>query len=113
MTRTLVSFDIDGTLEVGDPPGVVTLELVRRARLLGHVVGSSSDRVVRDQEKLWATHLVEMDFVGHKHHLDEIKGRFPDVTRWIHIGDTHIDEHYALMYGFEFYLPGELPEDVF
>ena len=31
----LVSFDIDGTLEVGDPPGQVAINVVRRARELG------------------------------------------------------------------------------
>ena len=28
---TLVSFDIDGTLEVGDPPGIVPITLVQTA----------------------------------------------------------------------------------
>ena len=27
----LISFDIDGTLEFGDPPGGITVEMVRRA----------------------------------------------------------------------------------
>ena len=30
----LVSFDIDGTLEVGDPPGPIELALVRRVLFL-------------------------------------------------------------------------------
>ena len=29
---TLVSFDIDGTLEVGDPPGIVTIALALACR---------------------------------------------------------------------------------
>ena len=41
----LVSFDIDGTLEVGDPPGPIELALVRRAKALGYIVGSASARV--------------------------------------------------------------------
>jgi hypothetical protein len=32
---TLVSFDIDGTLEVGEPPGIVTIALVKIAKGLG------------------------------------------------------------------------------
>ena len=111
MVSTLISFDIDGTLEVGDPPGVITLALVRRARDLGYIVGSSSDRVVSDQRRLWEAHAVAMDFVGHKHHLDQVKARYARARRWIHIGDTHVDEHYALMHGFEFYLPDALPPD--
>ena len=61
----LLSLDIDGTLEVGDPPGTIPLALVQRARDLGYIVGSSSDRVVSDQERLWQRHGVVMDFVGH------------------------------------------------
>ena len=40
----LISFDIDGTLEVGDPPGVLTMDMVRRAQEKGCVIGSCSDR---------------------------------------------------------------------
>ena len=43
---TLVSFDIDGTLEVGNPPGIVPGALVRRAQRLGYLVGSCSDRTI-------------------------------------------------------------------
>ena len=39
----LISFDIDGTLEFGDPPGVLTVEMVRAAQNLGYIVGSCSD----------------------------------------------------------------------
>ena len=108
---TLVSFDIDGTLEVGDPPGVIALALVRRAKTLGYIVGSASDRVIREQRSMWETHGLDMDFVGHKHRLDEVKAQFEGVTRYIHIGDTEIDRHYAKMHGFEFYWPHELPAD--
>src|SRR2546427_3537164 len=46
---TLVSFDIDGTLEVGEPPGSVPIALVRTAKRLGYLVGSCSDRPVAYQ----------------------------------------------------------------
>ena len=107
----LLSLDIDGTLEVGDPPGTIPLALVQRARNLGYIVGSSSDRVVSDQERLWARHGVTMDFVGHKHKLDEVKARFPQATRWIHIGDGNADEVYALRHGFEFHWVWEVPAE--
>ena len=42
--RTLVSFDIDGTLEVGDPPGIVTISMVRQAKSLGYLIGRASCR---------------------------------------------------------------------
>jgi hydroxymethylpyrimidine pyrophosphatase-like HAD family hydrolase len=37
---TLISFDIDGTLVVGDPPGLITLDMVRQAQASGYLIGS-------------------------------------------------------------------------
>jgi len=107
----LISFDIDGTLEIGDPPGEISLELVRRALRLGYIVGSSSDRTISDQRKLWQTHQIELDFIGHKHKLDEVKLRFPGIQRWIHVGDGNADEVYALKHGFEFHWVHEFPAE--
>ena len=45
----LISFDIDGTLEVGDPPGVLTMEFVRKTQEAGILVGSCSDRPISGQ----------------------------------------------------------------
>ena len=49
----LISFDIDGTLEVGDPPGVLTMELVRKTQESGILVGSCSDRPISGQRAIW------------------------------------------------------------
>ncbi len=106
----LVSFDIDGTMEFGDPPGPVTLDHVRRARELGYVIGSASDRTVRDQQELWDRHGIVVDFVGHKHMLDGVRERF-EMSRYMHIGDTNVDEFYALKHGFEFTHVEHLPAD--
>ena len=107
----LLSLDIDGTLEVGDPPGRITVDWIRRALAAGYIVGSASDRTMSDQRQLWAQHELEMAFVGHKHKLDEIRERFPEATRWIHIGDGDADHLYAVKHGFEFHWIHELPED--
>lgn len=107
----LISFDIDGTLEVGDPPGEISLERVRRCRSLGYIIGSSSDRVVSDQQRLWQRVGIEMDFVGHKHKLDEIRARFPEATRLIHIGDGDADHIYAVRHGFEFHWVDAVPDE--
>ena len=105
----MVSFDIDGTLEVGDPPGPISLECVREAHRRGHVIGTSSDRTVAEQRRLWERLGIEADFVGHKHHLHETKARF-DCVRLVHIGDTHVDEYYAKLAGFEFFYADQVPE---
>jgi hypothetical protein len=96
-----VSFDIDGTMEFGDPPGPVPASVARELVARGHVVGVASDWPRSSQQPLWSQHGVEPQFVGGKHHLHEVKARFA-AARYVHIGDTEIDEHYALLAGFEF-----------
>lgn len=105
----LVSFDIDGTLEAGDPPGPITFDLVRRAKHLGYVVGSASDRTLSDQRNMWATAGIEVDFVANKHRLHLIREQFP-MPKMLHIGDTNVDEFYALQAGFDFWFVNALPD---
>jgi hypothetical protein len=97
----VVSFDIDGTMEFGHPPGPVSVEFVRALADDGHVVGSASDRTRGDQTSLWELHGVAVAFVGGKHHLDDVRERFP-AERHVHIGDTDVDAHFARLAGFEF-----------
>jgi phosphoglycolate phosphatase-like HAD superfamily hydrolase len=101
MTRFLISFDIDGTLELGDPPGPITLEMVHRARELGFIIGSCSDRTATSQRAIWKQIELEADFISLKHMLDEVRERF-DVERYLHIGDRDLDKQFAEQAGFEF-----------
>jgi hypothetical protein len=98
---TLVSFDIDGTLELGDPPGFVTAAMVASARQRGFVIGSCSDRPLSHQAVIWNRLALVPDFTVLKHRLDDVRARFPGHA-YIHIGDTDVDEHYAMRSGFEF-----------
>jgi len=88
-------------LECGDPPGPILLEAMRQAKARGYVIGSGSDRVRSDQQRLWDIHGIDVDFVGGKHHLDEVRNQF-EASRYIHIGDTDVDRYYAEAAGFEF-----------
>ena len=97
----LVSFDIDGTLEAGDPPGPITMSMVRRAREQGCIIGSSSDRPLPVQQSLWDRHNIEVSFVSSKQNLPEVKSRFP-AEKYYHIGDTELDRQFALAAGFHF-----------
>lgn len=97
----LVSFDIDGTLETGDPPGPFAIEIARNAKSLGYVVGSSSDRTLLEQETMWRTAGVEFDFVCRKHEMRSLVPRF-ECERYVHIGDTDHDRECATGAGFEF-----------
>ncbi|MBV8951016.1 MAG: hypothetical protein JOZ99_09080 [Actinobacteria bacterium] len=106
--RIVVSFDIDGTMCFGDPAGPVSVDLPQRVAALGHVIGCASDRTRREQLTLWDRHGIEVAFVGGKHNLHEVRDRFP-ARRYVHIGDTEVDEHYAIVAGFEFVHVDGLP----
>ena len=98
---TLVSFDIDGTLEVGEPPGIVSIALVREAKRLGYLVGSCSDRPVSFQQNLWERLRVTVDFTVLKHRLPDVRAQFAAAV-YYHIGDTEVDAFYANAAGFSF-----------
>src|SRR5438552_2432444 len=87
----LVSFDIDGTLEVGDPPGVVSIALVRLAKRRGYLVGSCSDRPVAYQQELWRRLGIAADFTA-----------LFAAAAYFHVGDTDVDAFYAIEAGFSF-----------
>ena len=97
----LVSFDIDGTLEAGDPPGPVTMNMVRKARDHGCIIGSSSDRPLPVQQSIWDRYRIEVSFISHKQDLPDVKSRYP-AEEYYHIGDTEMDQQLALAAGFHF-----------
>ncbi len=98
---TLVSFDIDGTLETGEPPGAVPIDLVRRAKGLGYLVGSCSDRPVSHQQDMWERQQIAVDCTVLKHRLADVKARF-QAAAYYHVGDTDTDEFFAAAAGFQF-----------
>ena len=100
----LISFDIDGTLEVGDPPGCITMEMVRRAKEMGYIIGSCSDRIISNQQRIWREHDIPVQFTVLKHQLDLVKAEF-EADQYYHIGDTNMDQQCAERAGFEFFLP--------
>lgn len=98
----LISFDIDGTLEVGDPPGTVPVASVLRAHELGFIVGSCSDRPLSVQRMLWERHSLPMQFTVLKQHLRSVREQFDEVEHYLHIGDTDVDRLMAEAAGFDF-----------
>jgi hypothetical protein len=106
----LISFDIDGTLEVGDPPGVLTMDMVRMVQEKGFLIGSCSDRPMSGQQAIWDQHNIPVHFVVPKHRLPEVKAKF-EADVYYHIGDREdLDKKYALEAGFEFLWPDEAAE---
>ncbi|MCX6023967.1 MAG: HAD family hydrolase [Chloroflexi bacterium] len=100
--RIVLSFDIDGTLEVGDPPGGVTMEMVRKAHEAGYLIGSCSDRPLSSQRLLWQRHNIPFHFVAAKHQLHEVKGKV-EADSYYHIGDRDVDFAAAESAGFGFW----------
>jgi len=98
----LISFDIDGTLEVGDPPGLVSVDMVRQCKRLGHLVGSCSDRPVSFQQQLWQRLDIAADFTVLKHRLADLKSKW-HADEYFHIGDTDLDHFVAGEAGFRFF----------
>ncbi|NIO08392.1 MAG: hypothetical protein GTO40_10450 [Deltaproteobacteria bacterium] len=108
----LVSFDIDGTMVFGNPPGEITVEVVQRVKQLGFIVGSASDRTISEQSELWQLAKIEVDFVTLKHRLADVRQKFP-VTRYVHVGDTRLDKLFANQAGFDFIYSGNVYRDDF
>jgi hypothetical protein len=98
----LISFDIDGTLEFGDPPGGITVEMVKRAQELGFLVGSCSDRFISAQRTLWEACDIRVDFVAAKHMLPDVRAQFA-ADGYLHIGDRELDQQLAEKAGFQFF----------
>ena len=82
----LISFDIDGTLEVGDPPGPLTMDMVRIVQEKGFLIGSCSDRPPTSQRSLWEEYDIHVDFTVAKHLLAGVKSDF-EADAYYHIGD--------------------------
>ena len=104
----LISFDIDGTLEVGEPPGSITMEMVKEVQGAGYLIGSCSDRTISGQQRMWEEHGITVEFTVLKHQLGEVMARFP-AEAYFHIGDTDLDILVSKQAGFQFVPVGEAP----
>lgn len=94
----IVSFDLDGTVWFGDPPGPIAAGLVTALQLSSAVVGSASDRTILDQRRLWQAVEIEPAFVVVKPQLRTIPARYAD-RLLVHIGDRFADQLEAVNAG--------------
>ncbi len=102
--RHVFSFDIDGTLEVGAPPGPISVTLIRSIQQMGHVVGSCSDRTLAHQRETWKELGLQEDFVALKTGLPSIRDRFK-AGSYYHVGDSVVDRIYAEKADFTYVTP--------
>ena len=102
------SFDIDGTLENGDPPGTIKLDDIREYASKKHIVlGSCSQNEIWEQEQTWKEIGAEPDFMIQKDErlLMLVKNRWPDAWVYLHVGDwVGLDDVIAEKAGWEFQL---------
>jgi hypothetical protein len=89
---------------------LILLEHIRLEKQLGHIVGSASDRTVSNQWDLWRQHGIEPDFVVLKHNLGELVGKYQVEEYW-HVGDSAMDEFFAVRAGFKFLYPKAYLQD--
>ena len=107
----LISFDIDGTLEVGEPPGSVTMDMVREAKGVGHLIGSCSDRTISSQQRIWQEHGIAVAFTVVKNGLADLKTQF-QAEEYYHIGDSEVDRYVSKNAGFRFLLPDDAADQM-
>ncbi len=101
MTTRLLSFDIDGTLEVGDPPGPITIAMVKRALELGYIIGSCSDRPAGLQRAMWEQLGIPVAFSVLKHKMGDARTQV-EADEYYHVGSADRDNHYTALAGFTF-----------
>jgi hypothetical protein len=77
------------------------MEMVRRVKDLGYLIGSCSDRPIRYQQLIWQQQNISVDFTVLKHQLAEVKTRF-QADGYYHVGDTEMDHFFAGRAGFRF-----------
>ena len=83
------------------------MELVRKTKAQGFLVGSCSDRPLSGQRAIFEQHNIPMDFAVSKHMLPDVKAEF-QADVYYHIGDREdLDKKVALEAGFEFLWPDE------
>ncbi|MDA1096296.1 MAG: HAD family hydrolase [Chloroflexi bacterium] len=110
MVAIVLSFDIDGTLELGDPPGGVTIEMVRRAHELGFIVGSCSDRPLSSQRGIWGKIEITPAFILAKHQLGRVRASV-EADSYYHMGDRDTDFQIAQEHDFGFWWTHEAIEE--
>ena len=71
------------------------------AQARGCIIGSCSDRSLAAQQEIWNKNNIQVAFVSLKHLLSEVIAHF-DAEKYYHIGDTKLDQQFALEAGFEF-----------
>ena len=91
---------------MGDPPGPLTMEMVKIVQEKGFLIGSCSDRPPSSQRSMWEEHQISVDFTVAKHLLAGVKTDF-NADAYYHIGDREdLDRQNALRSRFRVHVAG-------
>lgn len=114
MCPMLIAVDVDGTLEVGDPPGPVkiqTLANICRSSPPGVVIVSDSYLKVWRRTDLTG-HLIPACAVpsGKIARLKALRSEYPAEGRYVMVGDSDEDAEAAREAGYEYMTPQQFAE---
>ena len=85
----VISYDIDGTLENGEPSGPIKADEIKHHQSKGNIVGSCSQNDIWEQAQTWEELGITPDFMVLKdaRNLRIVQNTWPDASLYIHIGD--------------------------
>lgn len=107
--KRLIGFDVDNVLDISLEPGPITLDMVKRAKEMGYIVGSCSDIPVPMQKAMWEKHGLEVDFTVLKHRLGELRNEFE--ADEYYLVSTRDTGDYSAAEGFVFLAVAEITDE--
>jgi hypothetical protein len=98
------SFDRDDTLALSSGP--ITLEMLRKLKEKGYVIGTGGGVSGEEQARQWTSWGIRPDFALTKSDLGKLRELYPgaEIT---HVGDDEVDEEIAKKCGYNYLTPEE------
>ncbi|MEM1944138.1 MAG: HAD family hydrolase [Nitrososphaerota archaeon] len=110
----IIAVDVDGTLEVGDPPGpisVLTLANIARRKYPSVIIVSDSYQKVWNRVDMLGYMIPVCAITGGKaERLKAIRREYPMEDRYIMVGDSPDDAEAAREAGYEYMTPQQFKE---
>lgn len=101
--KVVISFDLDGTLSFGDPPGPIEPEHLNKLKKGKYTIGGASGKEIEYQKKKWEENGITPQFIVKKQKMKKLKKMNAD--KYIHVGDMEDDAELADNAGFRFLNP--------
>jgi len=104
--KLLLAFDVDGVLIWGNPPGMISSDVLKGLKAQGHLIIGASGHIIEMQIKEFEEQGIKLDACPGKNveTLKKVKNELK-AQRYILIGDTSLDETVAKLAGYEYMSP--------